>query len=190
MQSLNQCAEEEWRPVPDPLYSEHYHVSSLGRVRRVSVGPKGNKPGLKTPTRAGKWGHLKTYLYAAGHAKSFWVHRLVALAFCGQPPTPKHEVAHNDGNAANNRADNLRWATSAENKADARRHGRMVVGERHYMAKLTEEQVREIRRTYKRGTITQKAIAARLGVHRVLVSKVVLGKIWRHVDASVDSGSS
>ncbi|AXV72811.1 hypothetical protein CJO75_01120 [Ralstonia solanacearum] len=51
------------------------------------------------------------------------IHRLVALTFLGPPPSRQHEVAHNDGNRANNIVTNLRWATHAENVADTFRHG-------------------------------------------------------------------
>lgn len=43
------------------------------------------------------------------------VHRIVATAFHGEPPTPEHVVDHIDTNRQNNRPDNLRWLTRLEN---------------------------------------------------------------------------
>lgn len=43
------------------------------------------------------------------------VHRIVATAFHGVPPTLKHVVDHIDTNKRNNRPDNLRWVTRLEN---------------------------------------------------------------------------
>jgi hypothetical protein len=43
------------------------------------------------------------------------VHRIVATAFHGDPPTPKHVVDHIDTNCRNNRPENLRWVTRLEN---------------------------------------------------------------------------
>ena len=43
------------------------------------------------------------------------VHRIVATAFHGVPPTPKHVVDHIDTNKRNNRPENLRWVTRLEN---------------------------------------------------------------------------
>lgn len=43
------------------------------------------------------------------------VHRIVAFAFIGEPPTPQHVVDHIDTNRQNNRPENLRWLTKLEN---------------------------------------------------------------------------
>lgn len=42
------------------------------------------------------------------------VHRIVATAFHGDPPTQKHVVDHIDTNCRNNRPENLRWVTRLE----------------------------------------------------------------------------
>lgn len=43
------------------------------------------------------------------------VHRIVAYAFLGNPPTEQHIVDHIDTNRQNNRPENLRWITKLEN---------------------------------------------------------------------------
>lgn len=43
------------------------------------------------------------------------VHRIVATAFHGEPPTKEHVVDHIDTNKQNNRPENLRWVTRLEN---------------------------------------------------------------------------
>ena len=43
------------------------------------------------------------------------VHRVVASAFHGQPPSDQHVVDHIDTNRRNNRAENLRWVTRLDN---------------------------------------------------------------------------
>lgn len=43
------------------------------------------------------------------------VHRIVASAFHGDPPTNTHVVDHIDTNKKNNRPENLRWVTRLEN---------------------------------------------------------------------------
>ena len=55
-------------------------------------------------------------------------------------------------------------------------------GTRHGMAKLTEDQVRWIRKTFADGTMNQAQIAKYLGVHNVTVSEIVLRKKWKNLD--------
>jgi len=43
------------------------------------------------------------------------IHRIVATAFHGIPPTEQHVVDHIDTNRKNNRPENLRWVTKLEN---------------------------------------------------------------------------
>ena len=43
------------------------------------------------------------------------VHRIVAKAFHGEPPTKEHVVDHIDTNKQNNRPENLRWITRLDN---------------------------------------------------------------------------
>ena len=43
------------------------------------------------------------------------VHRIVAVAFHGEPPTKEHVIDHIDTNKQNNRPNNLRWVTRLEN---------------------------------------------------------------------------
>lgn len=54
---------------------------------------------------------------------------------------------------------------------------RRPCGSRHFWAVLTEDQVREIRKM--RGT--DKAIAGQFGVSVPCISKIRLGRTWRHI---------
>ena len=50
-----------------------------------------------------------------GSRNSYFVHRLVALTFLGEPSSPDLVVNHKDGNRLNNTPDNLEWITQREN---------------------------------------------------------------------------
>jgi hypothetical protein len=105
---------EEWRPCAGKPYA----VSSVGRV--MSLVP-GNLGRILRPW-VDQWGYSHVTMQLVGATKRHAVHRLMALAFLGEPPAGC-QVAHNDGNPRNNTVANLRWATAKENQADRLLHG-------------------------------------------------------------------
>lgn len=118
--------EEEWRPVVG--YEGSYEVSDQGRVRSL------DRTYLRGTTRVvirgrllkfvtTRSGHLSLHLSIDGVTKGFLVHRLVALAFLGPPPTGKPYVLHGPGGPADNRLSNIRWGNAAENMEDAVKDG-------------------------------------------------------------------
>lgn len=173
---------EEWRPVPG--YEGLYEVSDLGRVRSVDRPAHIRGGGLRLiPGRVlrpapHKGGYRVHHLYsAAGARKVFSAHALVASAFLGAAP-PGLQVCHEDGDPANCRLDNLRYDTPTGNNADKERHGNKLHGEAHPTAKLTADQVKQIRAL--RGVEPQKVTAKRFGITFSNVSAIQLGKSWRY----------
>lgn len=79
------------------------------------------------------------------------VHRMVLLAFVGDPPRPDDDARHLNGNPSDNRLENLAWGTRSDNVQDAISHGTHAHGETHHNAKLTNAQVVEIRRRHADG---------------------------------------
>lgn len=161
---------EEWREIPNTDYS----VSSEGRVASRKLG---GWRVLRTPL--GSTGYPRVNLSVGGVCKSRKVHALVAGAFLGPKPTPKHEINHIDGDRTNNRANNLEWVTRSGNlhhRYDILKHG-AARGEKSGSAKLTEVAVREIRRRRAAGEAL-KTIAADYGIHRVSVGEVANRKKW------------
>ena len=77
--------------------------------------------------------------------------------------------------------ENLEWCTRSENMKHAFNSGLRVnhKGREHYRAKLTEEQVREIRDGH-RGLL-QREIAEIYGVGQSIISAIRLGKSWSHL---------
>jgi hypothetical protein len=76
---------------------------------------------------------------------TFAVHRAVCAAFHGEAEKGKYIAAHNDGDKLNNRPENLRWTNHVGNADDAVSHGTVTHGSKNRHAKLTAEQVAEIR---------------------------------------------
>ena len=166
---------ENWLPVPG--YEGSYEVSDCGRVRSY-LRPPGIARVLTPVSR--KLGHQYVALTRNGTTKTLAVHRLVLLAFVGPPP-PRHITGHWDGNPANNHIGNLNWITYAQNEADRHRHGRVPFGELNCNAKLTADQVRDIRRRHQEGSAHRK-LAREFKMSRPTISSIVNGLTWRHVD--------
>lgn len=171
--------QELWRPVVG--YEGLYEVSDHGRVRSLD-GERWNgrtwirKVGRVRSTPIGKRGYPTIDLKRSGARRTFTVHTLVLTAFVGPRPEG-HECRHLNGDRADSRLTNLAWGTPTENDEDRRRHGTFVQGEKHGAAKLTDDQVREIRNSMEK----QATIAQRHGITQSLVSMIKSGKRWAHV---------
>ena len=129
---------EEWRDVVG--YEGLYQVSNLGRVKSFHK----NNAKIITP-KPDNHGYLRVVLCKDFKKKNRMVHVLVAQAFIPNPES-KRQVNHIDGNKTNNHVSNLEWVTPAENIHHAFETGLRKSGCEHFRAKLTAEQVREIRR--------------------------------------------
>lgn len=101
--------QEYSREVECEYKGERYRVRDNGAILRL---PRDGKP--KRP-KDGVWtfGEKIDRGYAKFCSES--VHRIVAVAFLGEPPTKQHVVDHIDTNRQNNRPENLRWLTKLEN---------------------------------------------------------------------------
>ena len=121
-----------------------------------------------------KNGYRYVSLVAGGRRKKFILHRLLLLAFGGPCPNGQ-EARHLDCDRDNNCASNLAWGTRTQNMADSIRNGRTRTGERHWNCKLTDEQVREIRRRAALGEL-QRVLALEFGVARSAISNIVRRK--------------
>lgn len=176
---------ELWRPVAN-CYG--YEVSNLGRIRSFLL-PK--RSGYRDKQRYGYratplimkrtviWsGYLRVALRVNHRYRYLAVHRLVAQAFIPNPDNLP-EANHITGLKSNCRAGNLEWSTSSGNKLHAARTG-LAGGEKHGMARLTEDDVRAIRRRGAEGE-TGVAIALDLGVTSANVYYILKRRTWKYV---------
>jgi DNA-binding CsgD family transcriptional regulator len=139
-----------------------YSVSSDGRVFSV------RRRRVLTPGTNPRTGYLCVSLCRDGKSVCRTVHSLVLSAFHPRP-SPYHECCHNNGVRTDNRLENLRWGTRAENSADRIAHGTVarLAGTRAPTHKLSAEDVRMIRSS----DDTSRALAAKLGVsHHTILS--------------------
>lgn len=92
-------------------------------------------------------GYYRVCLCINGKHYNRLVHRLILAAFSGPCPN-KCCCRHLNGIKTDDRIFNLMWGTYKENQADCKLHGTNPIGERNPKAKLTEQDVKEIRQIY------------------------------------------
>jgi hypothetical protein len=90
--------------------NERYAVRDNGAVLRYPVNPLRPRP-TDNKWTFGRLNNKTGYL----EISTVRIHRIVATAFHGEPPTKEHVVDHIDTNKQNNRPDNLHWLTRLEN---------------------------------------------------------------------------
>ena len=102
---------EIWLPMRNPSTGHVVNgreVSSLGRIKSCN--------GLVTLGRSSRSGYFSVDLRQDWQCRKVMVHRLVAYAFLGPPPSPGHtQVNHKDLNPSNNWLENLEYVTPSEN---------------------------------------------------------------------------
>jgi hypothetical protein len=170
---------EEWCDVPE--YDGKYQVSNLGRVRVMKkiTSPR-RKPLIRRP-QVNTSGYYSLSLSLNGKRSMASIHSLVAQAFLGERPEG-YEVNHIDGNKLNNRVDNLEYCTRSQNIQHALRVGLIPkqAGANNHNAKLTEDDVREIRKTLASG-VSIRETSRIFGVSDYPVGQIARGKHWTHL---------
>ena len=163
---------------PVPGYEGRYSVTSHGRV--FSHAYKKNDVTVELSQTTHPEGYKRVKFPVA--AKQMKTHRLVAMAF---HPNPNNlpQVNHIDGNKGNNHYLNLEWTDNAGNQQHSFRMGLMNdrKGVAHNLHKLTDEDVREIRRLLALGKHTQLEIGEMFGVSHFCISDIKRGKTWTHL---------
>lgn len=176
---------EEWKDIYD--YEGAYQISNLGRVRslpRKIIYSNGKiihyHGGLISTKERKKDKYWTTCLCKNQIEQTMYIHRLVALHFIPNPKN-KPEVNHKDGDKSNNKVTNLEWATESENNKHAHEIGlnSSLKGADSKFAKLTWENVFEIRRMWESGGYTQTEIADIYNVGGPNICNIVNFKTWK-----------
>jgi hypothetical protein len=181
-----------WLPVGG--YEGIYEINSHGDVRRVgraACNGRGRGGGARVgrlrkiqPHPAGYW---QIQLWRDGYPENFLLHVLVAAAFIGAPPPGRIEVNHKDGVKTNTCYANLEYLTPSGNQLHAWRTGlrgpqpNRRVGERVWTAKLTEADVREIRRLYVPRKYGGPRLAREFGVDHTTIYRILAGETWKEI---------
>jgi len=142
---------------------------------------------IRIPTLDIRTGYLVIMLSKNGRKKNYYIHRLMLETFVGPCPEGM-EACHKNDIKTDNRLENLYWGTHSDNSKDAWKNGSFTnrvlpKGENHYSAKLRERDVIEIRTKFFTGNFTQTELAQKFGVSKENIRNIILGKIWRGIQA-------
>ncbi len=165
---------EQWKQIagfPD------YEASTMGRIRRL---PSGRVMVNCYQTS----GYQKVTLRRNPLQKTLLVHRIVAAVFISEIPAGI-QVNHINGDKRDNRLENLELVTPKDNLLHAQSILGVApvhpgIGSKHHSAKLTEEDVLEIRRLYADGARPGE-IAPRFGIVRTAIYPIINRRTWRHI---------
>jgi hypothetical protein len=125
------------------------------------------------PRNSGGYGKLR---FAGKHPAA---HRLAYEAWVGSIPNGL-VVRHRCDNRPCVNPQHLELGTVADNNRDRAERGRSSRGSKSPNAKLTEDEVTEMRALYTTGGWTYRTLGARYGVSDVMVGNIVRQESWRH----------
>ena len=175
--------EEIWKEIN--IANRVYYVSNMGNVKNskgMLMSQRTSKDGYKLvriwfPRENPKVGQRKW------KGKQILVHRLVAKAFIPDPNNLS-DVNHINFNRVDNRVCNLEWISHTDNVKYSYKHDRhkgRQIGEKNSKARLTEEQVIDIRRKYDSGEMTQMELAKEYNVGWSTIHNIVFRLTWKHI---------
>lgn len=168
----NYLEPESWKPILD--FEGCYEISNRGVIRSLHKAPHRIMKQHKDSD-----GYFQLALNNKGYEKLKKVHVLVLEAFKGRRPKGLLGC-HNDGNNQNNYIGNLRWDTFEGNAKDKVKHGTDARGERNPSAKLTKNDVIDIKRKLALNH-SQTSLGKMYGVTQALISRIKFGLAWNHV---------
>lgn len=163
---------EEWKNIE--LGGMTYRVSSHGNVESVRG---------RITARSDKDGYLVITVGKLKRRKVVKIHRLVAQLFI---PNPNNlpEVNHIDRDRKNPKVENLEWVSHKGNIAHSVKQGSYAnrqLGATNSKAKLSEEDIVDIRMLFDNGLMTQKELAEAYEVGWSTIHNIVFRLTWTHI---------
>jgi HNH endonuclease len=177
-----------------PRRLRQYCGMHYARLKRAGIHPK-DEPRIKTgkshefflsllskeTKECIAWPYSKTLGYGtiSFKHKTHRVNRLVCEAVRGPAPDSNHEAAHECGNSDCCNPAHLLWKIHKDNIADKIQHGTLPLGEKHHAAKLTRQNVIDIRAS--RNEVPRSRLASIYGVGLATIDNVLSGATWKEV---------
>ena len=163
-----------------------YEISSLGRVRNIKT-----KRILREGKDKGNYSII--CLTKNSKHKTYYIHRLVAIAFIDNKKNLK-QINHIDGNKSNNNVENLEWITCSDNLKHAYKNGLKKIPEKQkeFIANQGKRLRKIVLQYDKERNFIKKWDSAReiercLGINNAAISHCCTGKtktaggyIWKY----------
>jgi hypothetical protein len=115
------------------------------------------------------------------NGKRILAHRFSYQLFHNRLIKDKMFICHTCDNPACVNPHHLFEGTPQENMTDRDNKGRVIKGEKHYISKLTEEKVKEIRAKFEKDGTTHINLAMEYCVSRSLIGLIINRKTWTHI---------
>lgn len=181
---------EIWKPIPS--YEGYYEASTLGRVRSIDIKLPHPRNKTMSFTRKGrilkseldKYGYPVVTLSVNKKARTYKVHRLIAMTFL-ENPNNLPQVDHINSIRYDNRPENLRWCTTQDNTAwRDEKLGRVVIcKETQKMFKSSFEAAAWL--IYKRKTTSTNFKVVARQIRRAINNKEVTYSFhWAYLEGS------
>lgn len=187
---------QRWKKSGDPLAKLPWAGGRQGRPRPPedpwskidsTVGPDECWPWSKSHDRDG-------YAVVKIGNRQWRVARWVLTQKLGRDILPTEVTRHTCDNPPCCNPAHLIVGTARDNTADMLSRGRSITGDAHWTrrapermrgtrnaaAKLTDDQVRDIRQQYAGGA-RQVDLASQFGVSQTLISQIVRRAVWKHI---------
>lgn len=175
---MTEFSKEIWKEIriEGHTLKNRYEISSLGRVKSYAYGDKGR---ILKGTKLEGYPAVR-FRDVNGKMINRYVHRLVAEYFLDAPEEGQEIIIHLDYDKENNEASNLAWANVQEqvaHKVKGPNHRTGVITN----SKLTEGQVRQIKKILKQKRTRLKMIAKQFGITHTQLNRIRSGENWGHV---------
>lgn len=176
---------EEWKVIPG---FTRYLASSEGRIKNTNWRQTKKTKMMKLKVKYDGYVGIQLARDYLTQYPSLLVHRLIALVFI---PNPNNypEINHKNSIRTDNRVENLEWCTHQYNMTHANEEGNHnVKGENHPLAKLTNQDIIDIRAMYfprarlkNNGKYNCVQIANMYNLNVSTIRRIIKNRSWSHI---------